>query len=380
MTRTRPYIGASVLVLAGLIGWLAPPGAHAAESPRSHLDVREFARVPPPGYPANAAVGPDGRAYVGSYTSASGDTSPSRIFSFNPDGSLARTYVVQGQDVASAHGVTAAAVDAAGVLYVLDQTPPRVLQLDPRTGAQHVYANLRNVAPCQTAGQSECSMTSTDNAPSPDFAAFGPDGRLYVTDFQQGLIWEIDCGGGGATHVHVWFTSPLLDGVLYGPAGIQLTNSGHTLMFSVFTALGAPQATNPATGKLYTLSISPDGNPIGLHRLWESRPGDAPDGFAIARSGHVYVALGGPATNQLAEISATGTELARIPATPLDNAAMPLPFDEPSGVTFDGERLLVTNLSYLAGDPTHWAIFDIFAGEPGLALFHPRISSDGHAR
>jgi hypothetical protein len=45
MTRTRPYTGASVLVLAGLIGWMAPLGAHAAESSRRHLDVHVFAHV-----------------------------------------------------------------------------------------------------------------------------------------------------------------------------------------------------------------------------------------------------------------------------------------------------------------------------------------------
>jgi sugar lactone lactonase YvrE len=255
-----------------------------------------------------------------------------------------------------------------------------VIQLDPRTGAQRVYANLRDVPACRGAGQSDCSMTSTDNAPSPDFAAFGPDGSLYVTDFQQGLIWKIDRDGGDANHVHVWFTSPLLDGVLFGPAGIQLTDDGRALVFSVFSALGAPEASDPATGKLYTLNVGSDGRPTGLRRLWESRPGDAPDGFAIARSGHIYVALGGPGANQLAEINASGAELARVPLTPLDNAEMPVPFDEPSGVTFDGERLLVTNLSYIAGDPTHWVIFDVFAGESGLALVRPRISSIGTAR
>lgn len=379
MKRPQRYTRTSVLVLAGLIGWLEPTSARAAAAApppsRQHFDVRLFARVPGPGFPANAAVGPDGRVYVGSYTNGPGDETPSSVFAFGHDGAPIRTFVIQGQDVSHTHGVTAAAFDADGTLYVLDQAPPRVLALDPSTGSQRVYANLRDVAPCATATQPECSMTSTDNVPSPDFAAFGPDGTLYVTDFQQGLIWKIDRGGGGGAHVHVWFTSPLLDGALFGPAGIQLTAGGRTLVFSVFTALGAPQASNPATGKLYALSIGNDGTATGLRRLWESRPDDGPDGFAIARSGNIYIALGGVGTNQLAEIRSDGTELARIPATALDNAKMPVPFDGPSGVTFDGERLLVTNLSYIAADPDHWVVFDVFAGEPGLPLFWPTVTS-----
>jgi sugar lactone lactonase YvrE len=344
-------------------------GARATGAPRRHLDIRLFARVPSPGVPANAAVGPDGKVYVGSYTSSAGDTTPSSVFAFNSSGALLRRYVVQGQQVNQTHGVSAAAFDGDGILYLLDQAPPRVVALDPRTGSQRVYARLHDVAPCATAtNKADCSATTTDQAPSPDFGAFAPDGALLVTDFQQGLIWRVNPGGGDA---RVWYTNPLLDGTILGTAGIQFSGNGRTLVFSVFTNLGATAATDPTTGKLYALSISADGRPGGLRKLWESLPGDLPDGFAMARSGNVYVALTG--ANQLVELAPDGSEIARVPATKVDNQLMPVPFDEPGGVTFDGARLLVTNLSYVAKNPNSWAVFDVFAGEPGVPSFRPRL-------
>ena len=144
----------------------------------------------------------------------------------------------------------------------------------------------------------------------------------------------------------------------------------------MFGNIGSAAPTNPGTGKLYALTVGDDGRPHALRRLWESRPNDGPDGFALAKSGNIYVALAGLGTDQLAKLGPDGTEIARIPATPLDNARMPVPFDEPSGVTFDGDRLLVTNLSYVAQDPDHWVVFDVFAGERGVPLFHPSVPAN----
>jgi sugar lactone lactonase YvrE len=324
--------------------------------------------VPSPGLPANAAVARDGKVYVGSYSNPRPDTTPSSVFAFSHAGALLRRYTIQGQQVSQTHGVSAAAVDADGILYVLDQAPPRVLALDPRTGSQRVYARLHDVPPCATTTtKTDCSATTTDAAASPDFAAFAPDGALYITDFQQGLLWKVKRGGGDA---RVWYTNPLLDGgLITGPAGIQFKTDGRTLVFSVFSNLGAAEVTNPTTGKLYALTVAAHGQPGALHKLWESRPADFPDGFALARSGHIYIALTG--ANQLVELAADGTEMARVPATPVDNALLPVPFDEPGGVTFDGDRLLVANLSYLAANPNSWAVYDVYAGEPGVSLFRP---------
>jgi sugar lactone lactonase YvrE len=232
---------------------------------------------------------------------------------------------------------------------------------------------MRDVPTCQAAQRTRnCSDTAIDLPSSLDFSAFGRDGSLYVTDFQQGLIWRLPPGGGRA---HVWFTDPRLDGATYGPAGIQFTPGDRRLMIAQFTHLGNPAAGDPAAGNLYEIRVRHNGRPGRMTTLWQSQPDDAPDGIAIARSGNVYVALGGVARNQLVEISPQGREVARVPANPLDNALMPVPFDEPSGVSFDGRRLLVTNLAYLSGSPDSWAVFDVFAGESGLPLHVRHIAA-----
>jgi hypothetical protein len=59
---------------------------------------------------------------------------------------------------------------------------------------------------------------------------------------------------------------------------------------------------------------------------------------------------------------------------PEANQREEIPVDAPGSLAFLGERVLVSNHSALRGDPDSWAILDVFAGEPGLALHYPRIS------
>jgi hypothetical protein len=70
-------------------------------------------------------------------------------------------------------------------------------------------------------------------------------------------------------------------------------------------------------------------------------------------------------------ISPKGEEIERVPATSIDNARQEVPFDFPASVAFLGESALVTNQSFPVGNPRSWAVFDLFAGEPGLDLFRP---------
>jgi hypothetical protein len=142
-----------------------------------------------------------------------------------------------------------------------------------------------------------------------------------------------------------------------------------TLMLD--TSAGGATSPDATTGELYTLPIQQNGQPGALHKIWESGPKEAPDGFALARSGNVYMALVGPDTNQLVAISPSGAELARFPSDNSGNNGSSVPFDEPSSVQFDGKRLIVTNDSYFSGDPSHFAIFDVFAAEPGAPVYVP---------
>jgi hypothetical protein len=117
--------------------------------------------------------------------------------------------------------------------------------------------------------------------------------------------------------------------------------------------------------------IEANGKPGALKKIWESGPREGPDGFALAASGNVYMALVGPGANQLVLIDPNGKELARAPADPTANQQMEVPFDSPSSLQFDGRRLIVTNDAYFSGDTSHMVLFDVFAGEPGEPVFVP---------
>ena len=76
-----------------------------------------------------------------------------------------------------------------GKLLVVDYKSPKVLTVDPKTGASSVF------------------MTVTGDHPGLDGLTFDGDGNVYVTDAHQGIIWRVGKDGGAAT---VWVTSPLL--------------------------------------------------------------------------------------------------------------------------------------------------------------------------
>ena len=364
--RLRSLVVLAAAVLA--VGAAATTSASGQSSGgRARFDTRVLAHIPSPGFGALSLVAPDRTIYVGSFENPAGDSLPSKVFAFAPDGTLKRTYTISGQNLSQPHGVQVAAIDAHGLLYLLDQSPPRVLTLDPRTGRQITYATFHDLPPCSMAATgTECSQTVQDNAPEPDYGAWAPDGSIYVTDYQEGTIWRVPPGGGTA---HVWFTDPRLDGTMFGPAGIVLMTDQHTLLFD--TAASAPSTGSDFTqGKLFELPIGGDGQPGVLRQLWESKPTEAPDGLAVSQAGNVYIALVGPNANQIVEVAPDGTELARFP-DPAGNAAMPVPYDEPSSVEFDGERLIVTNLSYFQGNSAHQVLFDVWAGEPGQPIYVP---------
>ncbi|MBW3620990.1 MAG: SMP-30/gluconolactonase/LRE family protein [Actinobacteria bacterium] len=367
MRRTIPTTTLLVLAAATLLG----TPAEGRQSPPGTLEVSLFTRVGDPGQPEGLWVDDAGTVYVGTHNAGRGDAdAPSALFAYDPTGSLLREYVIEGQDLDADHGILGIAADADGVLYILDRAPARVLTLDPRTGDQATYATFHDVPVCAAADDDQCSEAVVDLAPFPDYPVFAPDGTMYVTDLEQGLLWRVAPGGGEA---EVWFTDARLESV-FGPNGIQFLPDGRTLLFAQ-TGSTPPGATDPATGKLYTLPVASDGSPGELEVFWEGRPVDGPDGFAIARSGNVYVALAG--ANQVMVLGPDGSELARVPATPIGNQQQEVPFDTPASVAFLGGQVLVTNQSFFTGTESHWAVLAVDAGEEALPFFEPRIASTG---
>ena len=369
-------------VRRGLIGGVAcllalAPAAFA----RARFDTRLLAIIPPPGYPALAYVAPNHRIYEGTYENPAGSTMPSRVLEYTEGGYLQRSWTVRGENLSAGHGVQVATGDARGDLILLEKSPARAIVLDPRTGRQSTYAtfaDLRTCPPVVYAG-TPCSPALQDLAPMPDYAAWGPDGSLYVTDYQQAVIWRVPPHGGAA---QVWLADPRLDGNMFGTAGIVLAADRHTLLFTQASSagagvlplpppLGGGAVTNPSTGKLYAVAIAAGDRPGPIRQLWESSPADAPDGLALARSGDIYIALPGPG-NQLVELDRSGHELARFPSSAGSGAnGSPVPFDSPSSVMFLGRRLVVANQAYTSGQAGHMAILDVWAGEAGLTPLIP---------
>jgi hypothetical protein len=355
-------IGVAVLLGAAI------PAAGTTHRPKWH--TRVLGLVPPPGYPARAYVAPNGRIYEGTYDNPTGDSVSSRVLEYSGRGALLRSWTVRGQDLSTDHGVQVATSDARRRLVLLDRSPPRALLLNTRTGRFRRYARFADLATCAP-GQTgrSCSPTLTDQPPVPNYAAWGRNGSLYVTDYLQGVIWRVPPGGGKAK---VWLADPRLDGEQFGTTGIVTTRDRRRLLFTQQSSAGGAGG-DPATGKLYAVRIRRDRRPGPIRQLWESDPLDGPDGLAIARSGHVYIALAG--SNQIVELGSGGDEVERFPATPQigDNGSS-VPFDTPSSVMFRGTRLIVANQAFFSGDPSHQAILDVEAGERGLAEFIPRTA------
>jgi sugar lactone lactonase YvrE len=200
-----------------------------------------------------------------------------------------------------------------------------------------------------------------------------------VTDYQQAVIWRVPPHGGSP---QVLLADPRLDGNMFGTAGIELAADHRTLLFTQASSAGlggvqlpglpTPSDLNPTTGKLYAVTIQADGRPGPLRQLWESRPAEAPDGLAIARSGDIYIALPGPTSNQIVELDGSGHELARFPSAPATGSnGSPVPFDAPSSVMFLGTQLVVANQAFVSGNTADMAILTVEAGEPGLTPYIP---------
>ena len=203
--RTMPssVVGAAVAASLTLFALATPGWAQAA------FDISVFARVPDPGFVALTAIGPDHTVYGASYHSFAGnagDGTPSKLFAWAPNGTLEKTWTIAGEDLEVDHGVQAAATDGDGRVVLLETSHARVLLFDPDTGRQTQYAEIPDVPSCQP-GQdpvvASCSATTSDDAPDPDYAAFGPDGTLYVDDTQQATVFSVPPGDGKA---RVWLS------------------------------------------------------------------------------------------------------------------------------------------------------------------------------
>ena len=339
-------LSAAVLALAPA-STSVPAGAREAAAPAEKWHTEVFARVPSPGYPAYVHHHTNGRVYAGTYVA--GDRQRSRVFEWSRGGALLRSWTVPGQRLDADHGVQVAHQTRDGRLVLLETSRRRVLTLDVRTG------RFRTVA-------------TFPRGSVPNYATWGPR-NLFVTDYAQGVVWRVRRDG----RVERWFAGPELVGVAgFGTTGIAYRPRRHDFLLTQQTT--SDGSADPTSGKLLRLTVR-HGRPGSISTLWTSRPTDLPDGFGIARSGHVYVALVG-LNQQLVELSSTGRELDRFPDVPFagENGS-PVPFDSPSNATFQGTHVLVANQSAVQGDASHQVILRVEVGEQGRRPHLPRSAT-----
>ena len=363
MTRGRALAGRLVLAsLMALGAFAAPAGARAPG------DVQVLALVPTPGYPALPHL-MGGDVFEGTYDNPQGSSLPSRVLEYTLGGELLGSWTVLGQDVSKPHGVQVAANDSRGNLLLFDKTSGRIVRLDPRTGAQSLYGQVPDLPTCSAAPPgTPCSPESQDMPPFPDYGAWGPDGSLYVTDYDQGVIFRVPPGGGAA---QVWLSDSRLDGGMFGTACLVLMPDHRTLVFDQ-ASNGDPLsgAANPATGKLYEIGIGPGDRPGTITQLWESGPADAPDGCQLSEAGHIYVALAGT-SNQIVEVDGSGHELARFGQQYTGTNNSSIPFDTPSGMAYAGTQLIIANQAYIDGNTANMSLLNLETGEQGMPTYVP---------
>ncbi|NYJ01625.1 sugar lactone lactonase YvrE [Nocardioides thalensis] len=351
----RRAAATAVLLVVGASALVATPASTVARPDREVGHTKVLALVEAPGYPANVFRHPNGRVYAGTFSNPRGDAVPSVVREWTRGGTLLRSWTVPGQDLTQPHGVQVATADARGRLMVLDKGSGRILMLDIRTGRWWTYAQVRDVP--------------GGAGPIPNYAAWGRDGSLYVTDYGQPVIWRIPRGGDRAWVFH---RDQKLDGGTFGTTGIVYRPQQQALYVMQQSSLGLGEPT-VAQGKLYRLFIGEDPNgdvaPPSLDRLWTSGLLDLPDGFSFGESGNVYVALAG--TNQIAVLDKHYRPVRKIGALVSGDNGSPVPFDTPSNVTFAGESVLVANQSYLTGTEAHHAILDVHVGESGVPVYIP---------
>ena len=319
--------------------------------------------MPSPGFPAYAYVHPNGRVYAATYANPQAPVTASRIFEWTAGGTLLRSWKVPGQDLEGEPGVQVATSDARGRLVLLERSRSRVLRLNTRTGRFTRYATLPDLPTCGVETE-DCTPNLVDKPAIPNYAAWGRHGELYVSDYGQAVIWKVS----PKKKVVPWFTDRLLDGVEFGTAGLVLAPDHRSLLLTQQSSAGLGEPT-VTSGKLYRLPIR-KGRPGALRTVWESQPGDLPDGFGVARSGRIYIANAGLSA-QLVVIDRDGSELERFPETPgTGENGSAIPFDTPSSATFLGKRVMVANQGFF-GDTSHHALLDVYVGERGVAPYVP---------
>jgi len=298
-------------LLALLTALASPITTHAWERGK----VERFATLPPgEAHPEGITVDRDGNVYVVTVAAEKPETSPGTLIVFDPNGKHLRTVRIAGS---SRMLLDLHFHPKTGQLLVIDYGAPKVLAVDPNTGASSVF------------------MTVTGNYPGLDGMTFDSAGNLYVTDAHEGMIWKVGPAGGAAT---IWVKSPLLKPTRPPPAiganGLAFNNKQ--------TALFVP---NTANDTIVKIPVRGSQFEPGTPEVFVNRAGGGPDGIIIDDDDNLWVAC-----NQSNEIMVIEPKQGRVIAKlgdfgGIDKDGAPIGFLWSNSLVFHGEDVLVTNLS-----------------------------------
>lgn len=269
--------------------------------------VEKFATLPPgAANPEGITVDRHGDVYVTTFAvTASGQ--PGRLFVFDAQGRLKRQLTVTGSSNLllglDFHPAT-------HELLVIDFGNPRVLRVDPFTGAATVFTALPGGGP---------------NALS-----FDRQGNVYISDSAQGIIWRTGPHGGPPT---AWVTDPLLRTTGFPPFGANGLdfNKGETALFVANTG-------NDTIIRIPVMAGLAGTPEVFVHSV------NGADGLFLDEADNVWVAAN--QADEMVVLDKTGKVIAKLgDFGGLDRQGAPIGLLFPASPVRRGEWVYITNLS-----------------------------------
>src|SRR5581483_10991092 len=203
-----------------------------------------------------------------------------------------------------------------------------------------------------------------DNYTQETYGTLIPDlpGCAYVTDSFQATVFRYAPGGGAP---QIWFQSQLFEGggfFPFGTNGIRLDPGRGHVYIAVSTYSGAPNV-----GTIYRLPLVSAPVAAQLEVFHEYTFSEVPDQLAFDSNGKLYVSLA--LSNQISVLAPDGAEVTRYQSAPGDA----IPLDAPAGIAFDSrsKSLLIVNHALFTADPAHFAVLQMYVGNPGNPLETP---------
>jgi sugar lactone lactonase YvrE len=277
--------------------------------------VERFATLPAgEAHPEGICVDREGNVYVVTVAANKSEKSEGVLIVFDPKGKHLRTVHIAGS---SRLLLDLRFHPQTGKLLVIDYGDPKVLTVDPQTGASSVF------------------MTVTGKHPGLDGLTFDAAGNVYVTDAHQGIIWRVGQEGGEAT---AWVESPLLKPTRPPPAiganGLWFNNKQTALFVA-----------NTAQDTIVKIPVSDQPLKPGKPEVFVNRAGGGPDGLIIDEHDNLWIACN--QSNEILVLEPTqGRVIARLgDFGGIDKDGAPIGFLWSNSLVFHGDDVLVTNLS-----------------------------------